>query len=922
VENAIVGRKAELMAVERFLDDMPAGPAALVIEGEAGIGKTTLWHAGVRGAASRGIRVLEARPAESEAKLSYAALADLGGKAFDETRAELPPVQERALAAALLRAETDEPANLRTTATALVGILASIASAEPVLLAIDDVQWLDVASEKVFEFAARRLPPGVGLILTRRGNGELEAPLGLGRALPQDRVVRIFPGPLSLGGLHHLIASRLGSTLPRPLLARLAADSGGNPFFALEIARALKRDERAAGEPLPVPRSLEQLVEGRLAHLSDAARRAALATAALSRPTAADVAEALTEEDDDPFAALLEAEEAGVLVSERDRIRFTHPLLASVIYASTSRERRRRLHERLAAVVVDPEERARHLALGATGPNETFAAAVEQAAEQAARRGAQQAAAELFAASRRLTPDGRDEENARRSLGEATALLAGGDIEDARTLAAEAATSSAASMRARALYLLGEIEWVSGSGTPREHFEAALTAAPGDRGLAVRIYPTLVTFTVPHDPVRAVSHADAAMRLLDPVDEPAPLASVVFGRFWAAVMAGRSPDRRLLERWQELEAAAGPEAPKNPAPLIYYWNVDDVEGARARYAVEERWYRERGEDLWRAERLGHLATAEMQAGRWDVAERYFDEACDQLAHVQKAGPWATPFRLRSFLDAHAGRMERARGTLVPLIEEAGRQGLAFWEAVGLSTLAFLEFVEDDHMAVDRALTRMRQQQEKIGIRELPPDKSEPLHIESLLALGEIDRARDTLRRLEERGRVFPRLWITVTLPRARALILAAEGDVHAALAALDGVDADAAAKLPFDLGWTLLVRGRLQRRTKQKRAAADSLRQALDIFERLGAPTWVERARAELARVGLRHAPDELTATELRVAELAAAGLTNREVATAAFMSPKTVEANLARVYRKLGISSRAELGARMATERAIETQT
>ena len=164
--------------------------------------------------------------------------------------------------------------------------------------------------------------------------------------------------------------------------------------------------------------------------------------------------------------------------------------------------------------------------------------------------------------------------------------------------------------------------------------------------------------------------------------------------------------------------------------------------------------------------------------------------------------------------------------------------------------------------------------------------------------------------------MFPRLWITVALPRARALVLAAEGDVSGALATLDELNVDAAAKLPFDFGRALLVRGRLLRRAKQKRAAADSLREALAIFERLGAPAWEAHTRAELDRVGLRRSPDELTATERRVAELTATGLTNREVAQRAFMSPKTVQANLTRIYRKLGINSRAELGARMADER------
>jgi len=244
--------------------------------------------------------------------------------------------------------------------------------------------------------------------------------------------------------------------------------------------------------------------------------------------------------------------------------------------------------------------------------------------------------------------------------------------------------------------------------------------------------------------------------------------------------------------------------------------------------------------------------------------------------------------------------------------------------MSFSTLGFLEFADGNHGAADRALTKMRELVESIGATEAPLDRSEPFHIESLLALGELERARAVLQRLEERGRAFPRLWVSTTLPRARALVLAAEGDMDGALAEIEKLDLVAASQLPFELGSTLLVKGRLHRRASHKRAAADSLGQALEIFDRFGAPTWAERARGELARVGLRHrSPDELTATELRVAELTAGGLTNREVATAAFMSPKTVEANLSRVYRKLGIRSRAELGATMASrERDVRAET
>jgi class 3 adenylate cyclase/TolA-binding protein len=911
----IVGREAELASVARFLESVPAGRSALVIEGEAGIGKTTVWLAAVAAAEGQAFRVLSARPAESEASLSYAALADLVGEAFDETRLELPEIQQRALGAALLRTEAREDAAARTTATALVGVLTALTDRETVLLAVDDVQWLDPATAEALAFAFRRLPPRLGLLLARRSAPGQELPLGLARALPEARVERITPGPLSLAALHHLVTARIGSTLPRPLLGQLSEASGGNPFFALELARAFKRRgaELAVGEPVPVPRSLEDLVAARVEDLSEGARQTALAAASVSHPTASLVAEALAPEHD-VGAALVEAEEAGILVTELERIRFAHPLLASMIYGAASRERRRQLHKRLAMVVSDPEERARQLALSTVDPDEAVAAELEQAAERAAGKGAQQAAAELFGSAVRLTPAHKTEELVRRTLGQTAALLAAGDVAGARTLAEQAAAASpAGARRAEALYLMGEILWVTGSFQgATENLELALAEAPEDRKLAARVYPKFVYFNVANDPPRAVELADAAMKTLDPERAPGAFASVVISRMWAGLLLGQGERPDLLQQWRELEERAGPEAPKSLLPLIHFHSIDDFEAARARHAVEDEWYRVRGEDDWRAERQAHRSFVEFRAGQWDEAERLVEESCSVIAHVERPGPWTMAFRFRSIVDAGRGRTERARATLLPLIEEARRSGRPWWEALMLSALAFVEFTADDHEAVDRALTRMSECTAAIGTVDMVPDRSEPFHVESLVALGETARARTVLERLEERGRLLPRLWITVTLPRTRALVLAAEGEVAAALAALDELDFEAARLLPFDLAWTLLVRGRLHRRARQRRAAADTLGQALAIFEELGAPVWAEKARAELERVGLRRASRELTATELRVAELAAGGLTNREIAAAAFISPKTVEANLARVYRKLGIRSRAELGARM----------
>ena len=190
-------------------------------------------------------------------------------------------------------------------------------------------------------------------------------------------------------------------------------------MLALEIARALAPDwsTLAGGGPLPVPRDLEAMARERVRGLSADARLASLAAAALSRPTRALIVRAVASEGaaaDD----LLEAEEAGVLIVEGDKVRFTHPLLAAAIYGTATSERRRRMHERLGEVVSDPEERARHLALSTTSPDEAVAAELERAAAQAAQRGAQQAASELFASARRLTPEDHSKERARRELGE------------------------------------------------------------------------------------------------------------------------------------------------------------------------------------------------------------------------------------------------------------------------------------------------------------------------------------------------------------------------------------------------------------------------------------------------------------------------------------------------------------------------
>ena len=265
-------------------------------------------------------------------------------------------------------------------------------------------------------------------------------------------------------------------------------------------------------------------------------------------------------------------------------------------------------------------------------------------------------------------------------------------------------------------------------------------------------------------------------------DEPQALSSLLIDLCLLDLRLGRTPRTELLRRGLALEARAGPAAYPHPVPLIWFQCIDDVEATRERHRREAEWARDHGDELQAAERIGYLALVEFHAGRCDLAEELIERSCDTIEErLEVSGRFAYPFAWRSLIDAHRGRFERARTTLRPLLEETAGAEKAWWAAILLSVLGFVEFAAGDHQAADRALTHMRQLLDEMGIKDGLLDRTEPCHIESLVQLGEVDRARETLARLEQRGRTFPRIWIDSTLPRARAIVTAAEGDLAARL---------------------------------------------------------------------------------------------------------------------------------------------
>ncbi|MEO7117863.1 MAG: AAA family ATPase [Candidatus Limnocylindrales bacterium] len=910
---AIVGRAAELLAIDRFLDASESRPTALVLEGDAGIGKSTLWAAAVQAATERPVRVLVSRPAESERGSSFAALGDLIGRVEAHWFDALPRPQRVALDAALLRGSADHPVEAGAVAIALTSLIAELARTKPLVIAVDDAQWIDGPSAKALSFALRRLADlPVGVLFARRLG--LRAPVvdAVIEALPESDRHRLTVGPMSFGALYRLLTSRTGHALPRPTAARIERASGGNPMTALEIARALidSGTMTRVDQALPVPEHLADLLEARLRRLTKQTRELLIVVSALSQPTT-DLIERVSADVAMVTSSLDEAEGAGILVIEAGRVRFTHPLLASVVYGSARPASRRAIHERLAGVVDDLEERARHLSLAQSEPDAALAQQIEDAGLQTYRRGAPDEAVELLARARALTPVADIQALARRLVEEADARFEAGDTVGAKDLIESARSwMPAGPLRARALLLLGTLYWYLGVPRAAERLEEALDDAVTDPTLAGRIHARLALFEG-GDLAGRVAHNDAAIALIDAAQDPSGLAFAMFGKFYGEVLLGRDADMSLFRRALTLEAGT-PTWEVTTIPALWWKYTDDDMKARERLELHLRWASESGDESSNADTYAHLAELEIYSGRWGDADRFADRSKEAAEQMGMQLPNSS-HRVRAMVDAYLGRLSEARtaSELGAVASEDDPQ----LQAMYLDVVGFAALSSGDHAESDRAYTRAASILDADGAREPMRFRFEPEHIEALLALGDIDRAKVVLARLQGRDRILPRPWTSATAARSRGLILAARGD-------LDGAQQEFARALlahealpsPFERARTQLAKGQVERRAGLRRAASATLSEALEIFEALPAPAWAERARFEAARIGTRRgAGDDLTPTERRVAELAAEGMTNREVAQALVISPKTVEANLARIYSKLGIHSRAELGARMA---------
>jgi DNA-binding CsgD family transcriptional regulator len=899
----VVGRDEELEQLSRFVVAVEALPGVLILEGDAGIGKTTLWRAGILAAERSGFLVLHSTPSEAETQLGFAAAADLLAPVAEPALARLPDVQRRALAGALLLQSDDAAIDRRAVATAFLGALRELASDQPVLVAVDDAQWLDAESALLLSYTARRLTSEtIGFLLARRV-GEAESQLRLG-----EDVQHIGVEPLSLGALNGLIRERRGTPLPRPLLRQIHDVSGGNPFFALELASAVPETRPGANlADVALPTSLEPLVKARLGKLPHQTREVLAELAAMSDPASA-------EPDAEVIAPAIDA---GVVRISPEGLEFTHPLLRAAAYARLTAGRRRQLHRRLAEAAADLEHRAHHLARSVEVPDEAVAALIEEGAERAKRRGAPAVAAELFDYAIRITQD--EEARVRRTLRAAAAKVDAGDSDGARAaLEALLAEVPQGHLRAEVLAALADDIGVPVDRGIEISREGLAQPGIGDAVRARLLLALSDTVFLKNDLRRSREHALDALAVAERAGDDALLARAASWNGNLATLTARGEPWPLFEQARRLERRLSDVDPWRAARHWHGVNLmwaDRLSEARPLLEAEYERAAELGHDSARSALAFHLAQLECRAGDFDRAGRYAREGQELATLIDTEHLTGILLYAGALVAAHVG--DPAARTLAEEAVAVGAEaGDVFFAIHDRVVLGFLEASLGNYAAVHEHLGDLPQLLAEMGVGEPGIFPFQGDEIEALVALGELDAAERLIESVEEQGRELARPRLLALAWRGRGMLDAVRGDtVKAADAFVRALAEHERLELPFERARTLLAQGSVQRRANQKRAARESLEQALAVFEELGASLWAERARVERGRIGGRAVArrGELTATERAIADLVAAGHTNDEVAAALSLSPRTVQWNLSKIYRKVGVRSRTELAAGLA---------
>ncbi|AZP21233.1 LuxR family transcriptional regulator [Streptomyces aquilus] len=890
---------------------------SVLLHGPAGIGKSTVLRALAADNGGSAHTVLRCSATESESHLPFLALADLLGLVLDEVSGKLPVAQRTALESALTgRGESTLQRDGLALRLAVLSALRALAAEGPVLIVADDVQWLDSASAELLGFAARRLggTPVRMLCAVRTEGQEYDRHL---RASPPDTLA-LRVNPLSRTQVSELLGHRGYTGLPRSTVRDIHRTSGGNPLFALELGRALSENPTPPrpGEPLPVPTSLRTLVLNRLEMLSDEARRTLLVASAGARPTPALLRAAGRENAE---AETAQAAALGLLATDPEgpAVRFAHPLISAALYAEAPAHERRAAHAALSKAASDPIERARHLALATTGTDPDTADSLAEAASLARDRGAPSVAASLGLLAARHTP-AEGNPDARRLQAAEDAITAG-ELDLARDIARDVLTRA---------------------------------TVPADR---VRAW-IIVIDTAGH----AMTEVDSVFpqALADAGDDPQLLALIHYQLTWRAVLVDGDFDRAREEaahsaalaaqagdRYNELMALAfqaqietlmgHPDAPatikkalKEPQdPRVschhngagysrFRWLIMSDQLAEARTTVTAllREVQRTGAVESEVHFLRGVAETELRSGH---CGRALDLARESLMMARDTGIGEVASAvLTSLGEASGGDVERALELAREAVAHAEEDGDQMYVSRALTALGYAQLVAGDAEGAVRSLRRVRELEHGLGITDPARGRWQGDLAEALVRTGELREAQDVIDVTREQALRLGRESVLAVLDRAEGLLRAARGEHEAALAQLTSVQ-DRLAKLGYGLEEARTAFALAQLRTR--RPGPTSYDEAARLFRRCRALPWLRQVDAASVVPAAEPEPaavpapasdalEGLAAMERQVAALVMEGATNREIAARLFISVKTVEATLTRVYRKLGIRSRVDI--------------
>jgi DNA-binding CsgD family transcriptional regulator len=902
--NTLRGRDAECAALDVLLDSARRGESrTVVLRGEAGIGKSALLDYAIDSA--QDFRVLRSVGVESEMELAFASLHQLCAPILDR-RGELPPPQREALEVAF-GLDTGPAPNRFLVGLATLSLLDEVADECPLLCVVDDAQWLDGASALAFAIVARRL---------------LAEPIGLLFAARESVDVRELAGlpELVIDGLgdddaHALLDSALPERLDDRVRGRIVAETRGNPLALLELPRGLTPGELAGGFAIPDARPLADRIERNFLHrvrsLPADSQRLLLTAAAEPFGDMSLLWRAANRLGLAPDAAA-QAEAAG-LVQLGAMVRFRHPLVRSAIYRDASLPDRQEAHGVLAESIdadADPDRRAWHRALAAPGPDENVAVELERSADRAQGRGGVAAAAAFLERAVELTPD--PARRAERALNAAQAKLHAGAYESAAGLLAIAEAGLPDELtRARIDLLHAEIAFAlnRGGDAPALLLAAARRLERLDVVLARQTYLEAVAAAIfaghlARGPgMREVGNAAR----LAPSPQPPRVPDLVLDALAVRLAEGCSASAQMMAH--ALEALCNEEnSDQDALPWLWLGSV-----MASDLWDDERWHvvatrhvtiaREAGElnDLPRA--LDSLAFVNLIAGEPTAAASLFEEV-----QTVCAATGSNPARIGPLMLAVWGGREREARTLIDtMMSEAVPRG----QGAGVTVARWLHAVLCNSLGLyEEALAAAQaaaEHQEEFGTRRGLVEL-----IEAASRSGAAKLAFEALEQLAEVTQSSGTDWALGVESRSRALL--SDGD-DAEQLYREAVERLARTRVRVDLARAHLVYGEWLRRQNRRLDAREHVRTAHEMFGDMGVEGFAERARRELLATGetLRRRPEEargvLTPQEAQIAQLAREGLSNREIGARLFISPRTVQYHLGKVFSKLEITSRNQLG-------------